>query len=419
MKQLLVRRDPLNLIKKLGKVEKIKEMPEFLAQSPLICDPYFYDKALIRDNRHLPLRKDDNLFEHPSVYEGYKKEGVPAVWSGYRSCVTYDQNIKELFKLKGISFGDKPVVEETEEFVHIRGGQLLNNAQNEKEYSDKFNKILTDHGIKPVMEYIGFYKFPLKLKKGKLVSVGPASGLFRNNILCTSVIKIEGDTRLDELFYVFERLYKDHIQYNGHKEKFECAAGDLCFDLGSKFGALKKLMDVNNQSWSDNPERTNAHMGNVVIYKADENNFGLGLVDFDASCNLKDKSKIDLKIQQEIEYKSIMASIFSGGISYRCVGKDFEPNIAFKEIREAFALGFTKGYKFGLDSTKNTIPFRRIKEVFDLLPEVIIERRRINMDYIDGLENIISKNYMYNKSISTYNNEENYSLDNYTYGKNI
>ena len=51
------------------------------------------------------------------------------------------------------------------------------------------------------------------------------------------------------------------------------------------------------------------------------------------------------------------------------------------------------------------------------MPEVIIERRRINMDYIDGLENIISKNYMYNKSISTYNNEENYSLDNYTYGK--
>src|SRR3989338_9217285 len=110
MNPLFVVRDPLNLIETEGRVEVLKEVPDFLRKNPLMADPYFFNLKILRYNESLPVREDGSpskVFSSPNV-GGYKRDGVPALWSGHRSCITLDSRTEQMYRLKGIAFGIQP-----------------------------------------------------------------------------------------------------------------------------------------------------------------------------------------------------------------------------------------------------------------------------------------------------------------------
>ncbi|MBR9683795.1 hypothetical protein GOV03_04625 [Candidatus Woesearchaeota archaeon] len=292
-----------------------------------------------------------------------------ALWSGYRSCLTIDPVTNQLYRLKGINFlediYDTAVIRVNDRPDHtwIEGGQFLANARYEKSYSAKFNRVLRSEGIEPVMECVGFYKYPYQYKGKKLA---------------TSIIKVLGDTRLDELFYALEAkffftfaetslLKHSEEKYRKWLGNYRQKASSLYHDLGFITGRLKRLMDRNNQSWSDNPERTNAHLGNVVIYRQDEDYLGVGLVDFDASCDLRDSTKSELEQQQKAEKKFFLGSVFSKPISMRKIKKISDRPIINKELRLSFGTGFQVGYKSKKRTINNLVESYRLTEMIDIL----------------------------------------------------
>ena len=246
-----------------------------MRESPLEGNPMFYSVRSVFEGDLVST--DFNYNKWFSLPED--KDYVLAYWSGMRSCITADLSTGQLYSLQGIAVGDEPLVVEqgSDAPFWVLGGQFLRSAYNERYYSHKFNNILADNGIEPVMEYVGLYKLPVRVKRKQLA---------------TSIIRVLGDTRLDEFFYALE-----HDAWNSRAfaerdypkiSQFIAEATSFYKDIGYIVGQLKRLMELNDQSWSDNPQRTNAHIGNIVLYKADEQNLGVGFVDFDASCDFID-----------------------------------------------------------------------------------------------------------------------------------
>ncbi|MDP3639947.1 MAG: hypothetical protein Q8R53_01965 [Nanoarchaeota archaeon] len=248
-----------------------------------------------------------------------------------------------------------------EKFNGVEGGQFLRNARFEKIYSDRFNRTLAEEGIDPVMEYVGWYTFPDRVRKRKLA---------------TSIMRVKGDTRLDELFTVLEfpvvHGYRKMITWNSLRTIADaidlfCKKARPFYDAcGFIVGQLKHLMDKSWQTWSDNPERTNTHIGNVVVYENEGGNVALSLVDFDASDDLRDKPKSALRAQQKKEYETIRESALCWpACSYRTIGPLHEGMYPWTRIRGKFAEGFAKGYTAPLKKVKNVIPGELLEELIE------------------------------------------------------
>ncbi len=360
--KLFVRRGALHLVERIGEVIQVRKMPRVLSKSPLTAE--FQDYSFPEfPNDSLPVKRDkqisdtlnkfnEHFHKHISPYNGTpKRRRIPALWSGYRSCVVIDKT-GQMFRLKGIAFNKKkPETKIRKTYTRVEGGQLLRNAENEHLYSDRFNEVLRNEGIVPPMEYAGMDRYPIRVDGDNLAA---------------SIIRIEGDTRLDELFYVCERLYLDRKNNNG--ARFLERTSELYFDLGFIVGRLKKLMDKNGQTWSDNSRRSNANIGNVVLYSLGRSKVGVGLVDFDASCDIRDKSESRLKYQQKREHKNFLVSTTWNCTSLRQIG-DYKPVKPLREVRPlrlACAKGFASGYDVDPAKIHHTIELGQIYDAFGI-----------------------------------------------------
>lgn len=355
--RLLVRRDPLYLAENLnGTVEAIREMPAFLAESPLTIRPELFNIRSSRDD--LLKIKDDKI-----VTLECPPGTIPGVWSGYRSCLTLDHQTGNLYKLKGAAVAEIPLkIDDYHGTPYLEGGQFLHGAHNEKIFSDRFNRVLADNGIEPAMEYVGLYKSTFRVRRYKIA---------------TSIIRVKGDTRLDELMYALEsEAYFQTTYTKGQKEKFALQLSNFYRDVGYIVGQLKRLMDKSKQTWSNNPEHTNAHIGNVVLYPVDEDKVGIGLVDFDASCDRRDKSKRALRQQQDKEYHSLLFSALEKVASARAIGLFYYPELKFPFTRFNFVSGFMAGYE-AKKFVKHTIEAGRIDELKELINFGKIPRPRL------------------------------------------
>jgi hypothetical protein len=396
MASLLVKRDPINLLEREGRVEVFKEVPGFLGKTPLAVDPFFIRAILARQNEDLPVRRNDNVFVSPRELQGYNTAGVPALWSGYRSCITFDSSNRTLYRLKGVSFEDEPKYVEmgSGNTTHkvLFGGQLLFNAENERLFSDAFNGILSKNGLNKVMEYVGQYRYPRK---------------YDGKELATSIVKISGDTRLDELLYVFEILYDKHIKGTANDEKFRTNMNYLMYDVGFKIGRLKKLMDANKQTWSARPDYSNAHIGNIVVYNQDYEYLGLGFVDFDASCDPRDRKLSAIREQQKAEHDTIISSALTSGISFRQIGDFNREHTIVKDFRMSFVLGFHQAYRKLFASLIDKVEINRFDELLNFLPGPI--RERVTSYPTGGyLEDLLNS---YNtRDIKQYTNNKYYSM---------
>ncbi len=291
--------------------------------------------------------------QHSSIHYGNLGYASIGLWSGTRSTLVLADG--DLYRLKGCAF-DSEV-----KWKIPWGGQYLWNARFEHKMSEQFASILTQNGIEPVMEYAGMYHLPFKHKGRKLA---------------TSIIKVKGDTRLDEFMYALEmkiprRTMNKLLISKNLKEKLK-GFYYICGDIS---GQLIKLMHHNGMSWSDNSKRMNSHLGNVVLYHHDENNLGIGMVDFDAACSQKEyhtQKKFEKQILAEIQRFDESLTQIS---SMRPIGKFFsETTIPLMHLRTAVAQGFQNGY-----NRKKLFPTRNLIQKA-MLDDIVMQLKKETAD---------------------------------------
>lgn len=354
--KLLVKRDPNGMIPAEGRVELDSDVPKILKQPRLVHQNYI----------RLGERHDDDLVvatenDYKEIDEHFESTIItpdffcllPAVWSGYRSVLVSNGN-GGLYRLKGVSFNpEKPeIINHEDGDWEVFGGQPLFCARYEKQMSDKFNQVLVNEGIAPVMTCKGFWHYDKKARGRKLSA---------------SVIEVQGDTRLDEMMFIIESYLayrtdtfeKGKTKVNREGYNLFDRVSNLYYKLGVSAGLLKKLMDKNNQTWSADNDRSNAHMGNIVLYN-DKGTIKTGFVDFDASCDTNDFSKSKIKAMQKKEYGTIIKSVNAGPISLRQIMPGFmkekENYICFTQLREKFIKGFETGYAKEIKTSLNLYP---------------------------------------------------------------
>lgn len=436
--KLLIKRDKTLLSSTEGQV-LVDGVPDFL-RIPRVVDPTKIrvmeergDDDLLITNRndyesmdsHLKLVNGNNsYFQYlKNLIRKKKLQNIPALWSGYRSVLVQDPKTNNLFRLKGVSLNPKnPQITEFEDgSFWIDGGQKKQNLEYERQMSNKFNKLLLANGIKPVMQYVGMWSYPNLIKKHR-----PAA----------SIYQVEGDTRLDELMFILDNLSNEktvgefEIDGNLIKKgiggltdegcKFSKAINKLYYDIGFVVGRLKNLMDKSGQTWSCESERTNAHIGNIVVYNG-TNKMKVGFVDFDASCDLKDYTRSEIRDIQSREYKTIQTSIF-GLISMREIkGRScYSGGTIASLCRKEFLKGFESGYAHRGKRVSNEVDIGLIEEIFSLLrgtanfsfpskhhdslfkitkEDYLGIRNNYRGSYTSSLEDIIKGNKMYQDSI--------------------
>ena len=367
--KLLVKRDTNILLPCDGKadleegVSKIFSVPRVVPQNEV---------TLIKtrpDNDDLLLANPEDYSEMSShlsetgSYSSFMNKifGVPimnGIWSGHRSAVVQDPDTSKLFKLKGVALN--PYNPETVTFddgvFWISGGQKKKNVGYERTMSERFNGILGENGITPVMEYRGSWTYPVLVKGNR-----PAA----------SIYEIQGDTRLDELMAFLDTLASDHIRFGDNTDTEE---GEIFFrdtgrfyqDIGHVVGRLKKLMDASGQTWSCDSERTNAHIGNVVLWR-DALKLKIGLVDFDASLDYSHTiSKSEMESIQKKEHEDIVKSA-RGIQSLRTIGWTSNRLEAYTDLRDQFIAGFRNGYSSLEKTLSHEIDMSRLDELFSAL----------------------------------------------------
>src|SRR3989338_4361713 len=286
--ELLVKRDGTLLEKAEGKVFVDSDVPDFLKVARVVPQEEVKflrqrsldDDLLIADEKDYSETSAILHFNYSGGIVGklaklfsktLNSNSIPGLWSGYRSALVQDPDTKKLFRLKGISLNPQnPIsVEMSGGMYKIEGGQEKQSAEFEQKMSERFNKVLEDAGIEPVMRVKGMWKYPVLARR-----VRPAA----------SVVEVKGDTRLDELLFIMERLALNKM-YTGntkdlengmkrveigeltfHGEDFHKHAKNLFHNIGYVVGRLKRLMDKSGQTWSSDYEQTNAHIGNIALY---------------------------------------------------------------------------------------------------------------------------------------------------------
>ncbi|MBI4016271.1 MAG: hypothetical protein HY363_01090 [Candidatus Aenigmarchaeota archaeon] len=378
---LLIKRDSTVLGSLEGKVDVDKDVPE-----PLKTGCYVVNAELVND---LVFRAaDDDLV---TAGRNDVREIVPemecyidhihAVWSGHRSVlVQTKKNEQKLYKLKGISFNSsKPVVEHYNNGTHeIWGGQPAYSAEFERKMSNRFNAVLENEGITPVMKHKGFWRYSTRAGKEKLTA---------------SVVEVQGDTRLDELLFVLDnwlwlRTEGKRVNYGG--EILYSNLRGLAHEIGYVSGQLKQLMDKNNQTWSSGVLRSNAHIGNIVVYR-DNDALKVGLVDFDASCDTNDFTLSEIKDLQKKENELLCQSALKKPISLRYIGYLTRiKTIILSETREQFVIGFILGYNSSLKTLRaiDAKLFLRIVEDLRSGINLTAEPTQVSIHYhiTEGLE---------------------------------
>lgn len=377
--RLLVQRDKNYLASCDGEPVLSSNAPEFLRT------PRYIPQKQVMSLSEKP-KEDDLLIacrEDYRVIDAHLKSrpngAYPGIWSGRRSAIVQDLETKRLYKLKGVSLylGEPQeiiAVRFPNGFFRINGGQKMLDARYEMEKSELFNKVLQDEGMKPAMQYVGMWKYPILVKGRRPVA---------------SICEIEGDTRLDELMCVIESSAKRHMRDGDHYYTFEGSIFNesiqrFYYNVGHAVGGLKRLMDRSGQTWSCQGQRTNAHIGNVVLWR-EKSFLRVGLVDFDASMTPKELSKSEIRAIQEGEYKSIIDSVpnFS---SPRPIGfLSGEVLFRFSDWMQKFVEGFEKGYKSSRKGKySNELPFDYLDEIFTLLRSMGSFTRESNSNIDSG-----------------------------------
>ena len=389
--ELLVKRDGTLLEKAEGKVFVDSDVPDFLKVARVVPQEEVKflrqrsldDDLLIADEKDYSETSAILHFNYSGGIVGklaklfsktLNSNSIPGLWSGYRSALVQDPDTKKLFRLKGISLNPQnPIsVEMSGGMYKIEGGQEKQSAEFEQKMSERFNKVLEDAGIEPVMRVKGMWKYPCLARR-----VRPAA----------SVVEVKGDTRLDELLFIMERLALNKMYTrdtkdleNGmkrveigeltfHGEDFHKHAKNLFHNIGYVVGRLKRLMDKSGQTWSSDYEQTNAHIGNIALYNGTDK-LRVGLVDFDASCDATELSRSQIKALQEREYTSIIATAQRGPISPRAItGKPLNKGIKVLHtpLRNGFIEGFQEGYSCENKDYTNEIDLSELQQVFSLL----------------------------------------------------
>lgn len=320
MRHLFVERNYVTFRSIRGRTEACEKLPEFL-RTPLIVEPYCLGTQYVDLEKVDLIESDDHLFSLNGSLKG--------AWSGYRSALIRDPKTDKLYKLKACSFVNQRDGNSTAEIVDgtLKGGQYLENAINEKESSDEINGVLVENGIEPVMNVLGIY-VPEALVQGKELGI--------------TVTEVLGDTRLDELFYTIEMLYKGRTDIFGRDRNIEYILDNFYETLGIIVGSQKKLLDLNRLAWGGNETVTNAHIGNVVVYpsKKESEGLGVGFVDFDSTYRTCEQ---EAKERAKLEYRKFLGSIDIPEISMMLEAHSIiEERIRF---RKRFKKGFIKGYK--------------------------------------------------------------------------
>jgi hypothetical protein len=370
--ELLIKRDRNHLVKTEGKAELDNDVPNELKETRVV--PQSFVKVF--ENRE---SQDDLLISNEEDYMETRKhlkgnnisqDILPGIWSGYRSTLIKTLDNK-LFRLKGVSLNpNNPQIQDLgDNDYQVFGGQPKFSARFEKQMSDKFNKALAKEGIIPVMKCKGYWNYPNEIKGNKYSA---------------SVVQVEGDTRLDEMMLILEQYFVSklnqkpnknkgiYVKMNNKGEEVSKKISYLYKDIGFITGRLKKLMDKHYQTWSADGDRSNAHIGNIVLYNGSED-VKVGFVDFDASCDTRDFSRSKIKKMQKQEFETICRSAQSSPISLRQIQARYlkETKGIFSEYRESFIEGFNSGYnqRIGILSPAitNTIPFGRFLEIFEVL----------------------------------------------------
>ena len=420
--ELLVKRDKNHLVKTEGKAEVDSDVPEILREPRVVPQSFVksLEKRDFQDDLLISDKKDYGQIEEHllNTNNGLPPDAIPGIWSGYRSSLIKDPESGRLFRLKGVSLDPKnPVIQDLSDTEYqVFGGQLRPSARFEQQMSDKFNEVLAKEGIIPIMTFKGYWHYPDEIK---------------GNEYSGSVIEVEGDTRLDEIMLILENFFAYRIGTNNRirtkdgSQTFEvndkgAYVGKRIFqlyqDIGFITGRLKRLMDKNNQTWSADKGRTNAHIGNIVLYNGSEE-VKVGFVDFDASCDTDDFPRSKIRRMQETEFETIYKSAYSQPISLRQIQARFlnrDLNI-FSEFRNSFAEGFAKGYEkrvgFLSPAITNTLPFERFLEIFDILrsgerlsPEAVRsslgsgKRKKESIDYFNPY-GILKKNKSFQEDL--------------------
>lgn len=328
---LLVDRDETLLVPLEGKPDVDGNVPEVFRTGCYVVCPALANMLNDRpDDDHLVTKKGCD------IPVATRADNIPALWSGKRSVLMQAKvnGQKRIYRIKGVAFNpSKPEVQHYDDTSHeIWGAQPAYSAQFERKMSNRFNKVLESEGITPVMKHKGFWRYSTKVGREKLTA---------------SIVEVQGDTRVDELFMVLEGWLP--YKYDTFEERRcqEYNFQSLAYQIGERIGQLKKLMDKNNQTWSSTSSRSNAHIGNVVIYRKDDM-LNVGLVDFDASCDTDDLSITAIKDLQKKEYDRLITSFLHGEIlSPRAIGytrRNISSLLSCYEIKNGLADGFAKGY---------------------------------------------------------------------------
>ncbi len=443
--QLLVKRDITLLEKTKGKAIVDSDVPKAL-KTPRVVPQQIVDHTQKREpsddliianerdysfiDTYLKFGSDDLKQEVERMKNAKvklincKADVVPALWSGYRSALFQDPETGRLFRLKGISLNpSKPEIKEFEDDVFwVLGGQKRENADFERKMSDRCNKVLSDYGIAPTMTYRGIWQYPVKVKGEKVAA---------------SVIETLGDTRLDELMFVLDcvackKMYIDAKsgkigELTKEGEKIFKNLKHFYYQVGNTVGRLKCLMDESGQTWSCDSERSNAHIGNIVVYNGTDK-IKIGFVDFDASCDSDDLTQSEMRDLQKREYETIMRSAQAGPISLRQTSglpSTLKLIHTIGDFRKAFQQGFFCGYStspdcFG-DKLTNEIDLGILQETLELLRTVQtiakapylgprindpLENYGTRLHKNSGLEDIIDKNRSYQRRINNYGKDD-------------
>ena len=446
--ELLVKRDGNHLIETEGNAFVESDVPDILKKPRVVLEKEV-ETIMERDN------DDDLLIDNAGDYKeieqhlssfnigtfiskmfGKGPEIIPGLWSGYRSTIIQDPKTKRWYKLKGVSLNplDPVAINCGDSVYKIRGGQKSVYAKYERAMSNRFNKVLEDNGIEPVIKPKGLWKYPIPLKNMRPVA---------------SIFEIKGDTRLDELMLVLDGLSsrKHYISPNLKENKnggkiadvgiiskdgknYNKAVGNLYYKIGYIVGRLKNLMDAANQTWSSDYNQTNAHYGNIVVYNGTDK-LKVGLVDFDTSCDLREFSQSQLDALKKREFETIRSSVMSNPISFRLMtGLPFNNKIITvnPDSRYKFIEGFDIGYKSREKTYSNEIDLGDLKEIFSLLRSNAIfsfaptSARRDYSSYFKifedndnykikkkiDLDDIVKDHYNYQKFPDMYNLIKNY-----------
>lgn len=186
-------------------------------------------------------------------------------------------------------------------------------------------------------------------------------------------------------------------------------------------------MDRNLQTWSADQGRSNAHVGNIVLYNGTDK-IKVGFVDFDASCDIDDFSKSKLQEIQKIEHETIKNSIMTFPISLRPIQAKYltqrEEARIFPRLRQELVKGFEQGYdsKTIFSRVENELDFGRFLEIVEILrSDLSLVPKPVRRALSGSLEGLINDLGRYDKGYKSYGETEEdcYGLSNYLYnGKN-